>query len=107
MRKVKNRVNKAGEIWCYDCSKYLPAELFYKQSGHWNPRCKECRTIYNRKKYTEKIDTEYPYGYWTVEETEENKLYMSVVLELLGYDSSKNIHEQFMEKHKKYFQIDK
>lgn len=103
-RYIENRVREDGKVWCYECETYLDTSLFYitKSKGreYYVANCSTCR----RKNYLKQYKLEqYPYGHWNIEEDEDTKEQLKVFFKLLGYDTDKDIHQQFMEKHKEHF----
>jgi len=99
-RFIAERINCNGDVWCYDCEKYLPVGLFIKSNSFYSANCKECRHIQYKKR--QRLE-QYPYGHWNIEDTEDIREQLKLLFKILGYNTEENIHQQFMEKYKNYF----
>lgn len=97
--------------FCKECNGYKPADEFNRCSkcpfGLY-PLCKEHHRQKNREQYhkTKNNSTRKKYqdDMWHLKlsfPTEEDYILMRKFLEKIGYDTSRNIHEQFMERIKK------
>lgn len=103
-RRIENRIREDGRVWCYDCENYLDTSLFYKTVSKGKEFYVACCAPCRRKSYLREYRLgQYPYGHWNIEEDEETKEQLILFFKLLGYDTEKDIHQQFMEKHKEYF----
>jgi hypothetical protein len=94
--------------FCKKCNGYKPADEFNKCSkcpfGLY-PLCKEHHREQNRKQYkkvnkekpTKNTENDMSYLKLTFPK-ESDYVFMRELLEKLGYDTSRNIHQQFMER---------
>ena len=83
---------------CKECKQEFSYEDFYITNPKYqtrNPRCKKCFSAYtnDNRRYTTTENYEGP------EQTLETAIH---VLKILGYDTSKDVHPQFMERFNKW-----
>jgi hypothetical protein len=109
--KDRRYLGEDGRMYhfCRDCNDYKPSTEFNKCSKcpfGLHILCKEHHREQNRKQYQnnklkeKKKLTKDDMSYLRISfPTENDYLLMKKFLEKLGYDTSKNIHNQFMERH--------
>ena len=111
--KTRIRMNNSGalEVYCTFCCEWKHQSNFSwnKQSNHYSSNCKSCRNESAKRVRAEKPKPEKPFvdnspawdKFWfRIEETEDNLEATKNVLKILGYDTTKNIYEQFIKKYK-------
>jgi|694.fasta_scaffold137281_3 hypothetical protein len=86
--------DNGDELWyCSYCNEYEPRENFYKNvnsSRGFHTYCKETQKFYNLRSKQNLENSNLP-----------DKHLARQILERLGYDTTKDVHEQFMERLRK------
>jgi len=80
--------------WCSICGEYKPESSFYKNNRTKWGVDRMCKEHYKRVKGQEKDHLTFN------NLTRKDVKSASILLQSLGYDITKNIHEQFLDKHK-------
>lgn len=109
MTVVKQSINSLWNDTIYDnmetkrcsyCEKILDVNKFHRLKNGYHSYCKLCRKDYTKNlQFEKRKNLKYPRNHWEIDETEENLKEVKTLLGLLGYDTNKNIHEQFLERH--------
>jgi len=81
---------------CKACKEEKPLEQFYKVANSQTSRCRPCHLeYYHRKKYGTNGLDEYQRPDSFIKDTK-------IILQNLGYDTSKDVHKQFMVRFEKW-----
>jgi hypothetical protein len=90
--------DKGVSYFCPICGQYKPEKEFYKRkSSKWGVEPK-CRLHYTKRDKNEKQEDDSHLKFSRV--TEKDFVGARNLLQLLGYDTTKDVHEQFKQKHK-------
>lgn len=106
---IENRINSEGNVWCYLCEDYVQPDKIKFSKNQYESYCRKCRAQYEKDRIAKrKLESNAKPGQtedgwdknwwriWTDEDTPDN---VNFVLSTMGYDTTKNIHQQFMEKY--------
>jgi hypothetical protein len=108
------RIDDDNNVYCFGCNEYIKPDNMGKTHTQgkvvFNRLCLECGVIKRQKAKTDRLkahpakrkqttDDGYHKLFWHIEETPEIWDGVRALLTRIGYDTSKNIHEQFLIKH--------